>query len=65
MGNDVQRNWQYTGGTSVKVRNGQVKRLLGSSLGAAGGSRITESWKIWANAQVTRLLHVCYVSAYL
>lgn len=51
MGNDVQRNWQYTGGTSVKVRNGDVKSLLVSSLGAARGSRITESWKTGPNAQ--------------
>lgn len=65
MSNDVQRNWQYTGATSVKVRNGLGKRLLGSFLGAAAGSRIIESWKICANAQVTRLLHVYYISTYL
>lgn len=68
MGNDVQRNWQYTGGTSVKVRNGEMKRHLGSSLGAASGSRITESWKTWANAQWAKsrwLLHMHFESAFL
>lgn len=51
MGNDVQRNWQYPGGTSVMVRNRDMKILLGSSLGAAVGSTVTESWKIQANVK--------------
>lgn len=44
MGSDVQRNWQYPRGKSVMVRKRDMKRLLGSSLGAAVGSTITESW---------------------
>lgn len=37
-------------GKVVMVRNRDMKRLLGFSLGAAVGCRITESWKIGANA---------------
>lgn len=50
----------------MKVRNGEmVKRLLGSSLEAAGGSGITESWKIGANARADGYCSCSVKSAYL